>query len=211
MNLVKILIVDDHHLVRHGLAQILNNVTNLVVQDTAASGPEAMQKLASASFDVVLLDISLPGRDGLDVLKDIKDKWPAIRVIMLTMYSEKQFAVRAIKNGASGYLNKNTSPEELFTAIRTVVGGRKYITPEVAEQMAGVLSGDFQAPLHAGLSDRELQVLTLIARGLSLKEIATFLTLSGKTISTYRARICDKMHIDNNADIIRYAIEQDLV
>ena len=211
MTQIKIMIVDDHQMVRRGLAQILNNVTNLVVRETAANGTEAMQKLVSAEFDVVLLDISLPGRDGLDVLADIKGNWPDLPVIMLTMYSEKQYAVRAIKNGASGYLHKDTSPEELVRAIRTVVTGKKYITSELAEHLANVLSGDYQAPLHARLSDRELQVLKLIAAGNSNKEIANMLCLSDKTISTYRARICEKLGTDSTAGLVHYAIEQKLV
>jgi len=210
MSMVKVLVVDDHQMVRHGLVQIIGNATNLVAPATAADGAEALQILEAQSIDVVLLDISLPGRDGLDVLKEIKSRWAGLPVIMLTMHPEKQFAVRAIKNGASGYLTKDTSPDELLLAIRTVSLGTKYITPAVANQLADSLASDSQGPPHERLTDREFQVLVLTAQGKSLKEIGAQLCLSGKTVSTYRTRIQRKLSIDGTTAIVRYALEHAL-
>lgn len=210
--MIRVIVVDDHEVVRRGLALIINKVVDMEVVAGVPTGEEALGQLTRGlEVDAMLLDISLPGKDGLEVLKEIKVRWPALPVVMLTMHPERQFALRAFKNGASGYLTKDTSPEELLRSLRTVAEGRRYITPKVAERMAEFLTGSLDGPLHARLSDRELQVLIQIAKGLSLKQIADLLCLSDKTISTYRARVCDKLRVDTNADLVRYAIEHGLV
>jgi two-component system invasion response regulator UvrY len=209
--MIKILVADDHTLVRKGLKQILLDTPSVEVVDEASNGIEVLNKIKSNEYDLVLLDISLPGRSGIDILKQSKCIKPELPVLMLSMFPEEQYAVRSLRAGASGYLTKESAPEELIDAIKIVTKGRKYITSSLAERLAVELLVESEKELHESLSDREYQVFCLIASGKTVKEIAEKLSLSEKTISTYRARIMQKMYMKNNAQIIRYAIKRDLV
>ena len=209
--MIKIIIVDDHAVVRKGLKQIFDETMDIKVVDEANSGAELLEKAQTGKFDVVLLDISMPGRDGLDILKEFKLLRPNVPVLIFTMYPEEQYAVRVIKAGASGYINKENEPEILIQAIRKVALGRKYISPHLAELLASNLEVGGEAPVHETLSDREFQVMCLIASGKSVSEIANELSLSMNTISTYRLRILEKMGMKNNAEIIHYAIRNQLI
>jgi DNA-binding NarL/FixJ family response regulator len=208
--MIRILIADDHTIIREGLKQILSDTPDITVVDEAVNGQEVLEKIEKKDFDMLLLDISMPGRDGIEILKELKRQGHELPVLILSMYSEEQYAVRALRAGAFGYLSKESAPEELIGAIRKVSQGRKYVTSTLAEKMAVDLDADAKRPLHERLSDRELQVMRLIALGKSVKEIADDLSLSVKTISTYRARILEKLHLKNNLDVIRYAIENRL-
>lgn len=210
-NIVKILVVDDHAILRKGLKQILDDTTDLRVTGEAGSGIEALQKILHDDFDMVLLDISLPDKHGIDVLLQIKQIKPALPVLMLSMHAEDQYALRSIKTGASGYLNKQSAPAQLVTAIRQVANGKKYISSELAEQLAEGLSKGFQELLHQKLSNREYQTLCLMASGKTLTEIAEIMSLSVKTVSVYRARLLEKMQLRNNAEAIHYAISNHLL
>jgi DNA-binding NarL/FixJ family response regulator len=181
------------------------------VVDEATTGQEVLKKVAKSDYDVILLDISMPGRNGLDILHELRSKKPKIPVLVLSIYPEDQYAVRVLKIGAAGYLTKESVPEELITAIRKVAQGRKYISATLAEKLAIDLEFDSEKPVHEYLSDREYQVLCLLASGKRLKDIADELDLSIKTISTYRTRILDKMKMKNNAEMIRYALQNKLV
>jgi two-component system, NarL family, invasion response regulator UvrY len=209
--MIKILIADDHPVVRQGLKQILAETRDIVVADEAASGQEVMKKVTKNDYDVILLDISMPGRNGLDILRELKSKRPKAAVLILSIYPEDQYAVRVLKLGAAGYLTKESVPEELINAIRKVAQGRKYISATLAEKLAVDLELNAEKPVHENLSDREYQVLCMISSGKRLKEIAEELSLSIKTISTYRTRILDKMKLRNNAELIRYALQNNLV
>jgi len=209
--LIRILIADDHAIVREGLKQILVDMPDLVVAGEAANGAEAMQAIRAEKWDVVLLDISMPGSSGLDVLKQAKSEQPKLRVIVLSMYPEAVYALRALRAGASGYVTKNSATKELATAIQTVVNGGRYVSATLAEKLAFDLGNEAEKPPHEALSDRELQVLRLIAQGLTTSAIAKDLSLSVQTVSTYRARILEKMQLKNNAALVRYAVENDLV
>jgi DNA-binding NarL/FixJ family response regulator len=208
--MIRILIADDHPVVRQGLKQILAENRDMVIADEAASGQEVMKKVSRNDYDVILLDISMPGRNGLDILRELRSKKPKTAVLMLSIHPEDLFAVRALKLGAAGYLTKETAPEELVSAIRRVSQGRKYISATLAEKLAVDLELEAEKPAHETLSDREYQVLCLLASGKRLKEIAEDLSLSIKTISTYRTRILDKMKLRNNAELIRYALQHNL-
>jgi two-component system, NarL family, invasion response regulator UvrY len=207
--MIRILIADDHAIVRAGLKQLVAENPNMSVVE-AATGPEAMNLIREKSFDVVLLDISMPGRDGLEVLTDIKKEYPQLPVLILSMHPEEQYAIRALKAGASGYVTKDTAPEELVAAILKVVHGGKYITRSLAEQFISLLDSDAHPP-HTVLSDREYEIFRLIASGKTATEIARELSLSVKTISTYRSRILEKMHLKNNAQIIFYAAKNHIL
>ncbi len=209
--MIKIIIVDDHAVVRKGLKQIIEDSSDLSVVDEASSGFELLEKLNDNQYDVVLLDISMPGKDGLDTLKDIKVHSPNLPVLIFTVYPEEQYALRVLKSGAAGYINKECAPDELIKAIRKVAQGGKYISPELAEILAGTIGGTGGHPDHETLSDREFQVMLMIASGKSVKEIAEDLSLSVNTISTYRNRILEKMNMKNNAEITKYAINNKLV
>lgn len=211
MNMIRLIIADDHTVVRKGLKQIFEETPDIEVTDEAPTGMELLEKIKKDSFDVVLLDISMPGRDGLDVLKVLKTDMPELPVLIFTMYPEEQYALRVLKAGASGYLNKESSPEELIDAIRKVSEGRKYISPYLAELLASNLETSGEAPLHDNLSDREFQVMCMIASGKTVTEIARQLSLSINTISTYRLRILDKLNMKSNAEITHYAIKNQLV
>ncbi len=208
---LRVLIADDHAIVRHGLKQILAETDDLVVAGEAETGFQAIKMARQDTFDVVLLDISLPDRNGIEVLSQIKKTHPRLAVLMLSMHTEHEFAIRALKAGASGYLNKQSAPVQLVTAIRQVAVGRKYISAALAEELANSLGGDTEQPLHELLSDREFQTLRLIASGKSLSVISEELSLSPKTVSVYRARLLEKLDLRNNSDLTRYAIKNKLV
>lgn len=209
--MIKILVADDHPIVRQGFKQILSEYPDMTVADEAGNGKEVLSKVAKKEYDIVLLDISMPGRNGLDILKELKTKKPKLPVLVLSIYPEDQYAVRVLKLGASGYLTKESVPEELVAAIRKVARGRKYVSSYLAEKLASDLEINAEKPLHEILSDREYQVMFMIASGKRLKEISEELSLSIKTISTYRSRIMDKMKMKNNAELIRYALQNSLV
>ncbi|MBI5242078.1 MAG: response regulator transcription factor [Elusimicrobia bacterium] len=209
--MIRVLIADDHPVVRKGVKQILKETRDIVVADEAFDGQEALSKAFKNDYDVVLLDISLPGRSGLEILKQLKVVKPKLPILILSVHPEEQYAVRTIKAGASGYLTKESAPDELITAIRIVARGRKYIRPSLAEKMAFELEANREKPLHKGLSDREFEVMLMLASGKSVTGIAEELALSVKTISTYRARILEKFNFTNNSEITRYAIEHKLV
>jgi len=207
----KILIADDHPVVREGLKQILRETSGTIVVDEAGTSQEVLNKVWENDYDVVLLDISLPDRSGLDVLKELKRAKPQLGILVVSVHSEEQYAVRAIKAGASGYLTKESAPDELIAAIQKVSLGRKYISSSLAEKLASALEVDAEKPLHETLSDREYQVMCMTASGKMVKEIAGELMLSAKTISTYRSRILTKMRMKSSAQLTHYAIKHRLV
>lgn len=209
--MIRILVVDDHAIVREGLKQILCDVDDLSVLGEAANGQEALDEIRRQRFDVILMDISMPGRSGLEILKDIKAEQPKLPVLILSMHPEEQYAVRALRAGAAGYLNKSSAPDELIGAIRKVSAGRKYVSPSVAEKLAVELGADPSKLPHELLSDREYQVMMMLAGGRTVSEIADELCLSVKTISTYRARIMEKMNLKKNAELTLYAVQHHLL
>jgi DNA-binding NarL/FixJ family response regulator len=208
--MIRVLIADDHAVVRQGLKQILRDTPDMQLAGEAADGHEALAKARSEEWDVLVLDLTMPGLGGLDILKEVQMERPNTPVLILSMHAEDQFAVRLLKAGAAGYLNKETAPEELIQAIRKVVDGGKYISAALAERLAFEMDPMSDKPRHESLSDREFQVLRLIAAGKAVKEIAEELSLSPKTISTYRARILEKMNMRTNAELIHYAIQNRL-
>jgi len=208
--MINVLIADDHTIVREGLKQIFKETSDIIVTGEAGSGAEVIEKISENRYDVVVLDISMPGRGGLDVIKYIKTHYPEIPVLVLSIYSEDQYAVRVLKAGASGYLTKETASEQLILAVRKISEGRKYVSADLAEKLASSLDENQQKAAHAKLSDREFQVLKLIGSGMTVGEIAEEFSLSVKTISTNRARILKKMNMKNNAELICYAIRNGL-
>ncbi len=209
--MIKIFIADDHAIVRKGLKQIVGDTSDMVIAGEASNGHEALDKVLKNDYDVIVLDISMPGINGLDVLKQIKSQKPKLPILALTMHPEEQYAVRVLRAGASGYLTKESASDELITAIKRVSTGRKYVSSSLAEKLAFGLQVDSEKPLHENLSDREYQVICMIASGKTVKEIAGELFLSAKTVSTYRTRILEKMNMKNNAELTHYAIKQGLV
>jgi two-component system invasion response regulator UvrY len=209
--MIKILIADDHPVVRKGLREIIEETSDMEVADEASNGQEVLAKVFRKDFDVVLLDISMPGRSGLDILKELKSQLPKLAVLVLSIHPEEQYAVQVLKAGASGYLTKKSAPEELVTALRKVSTGGKYVSPSLAEKLASALETGIEKPPHETLSAREYEVMRKIALGKTVTEIARELFLSPKTISTYRSRILEKIGIKNNAELIRYAITNRLV
>lgn len=209
--MLKILIADDHPVFRQGLRQILSEANDMVVACEVSNGLEVLDRVRTGCCDVILLDISLPGRNGIDILKQLKKERPGLPVLILTMHPEEQYAVRALKAGASGYLTKESTPSELIAAIRKVSAGGKYVSSSLAEKLACELGRiDEKAP-HETLSDREYQIMILIASGKTVTEIAENLSLSIKTVSTYRSRILEKMTMKNSAELTYYAIKNQLV
>jgi DNA-binding NarL/FixJ family response regulator len=209
---IRVLIADDHAIVRQGFKQIFSETEDLVVAGEADDGAEALQLARQQEWDVFLLDVTMPNRNGIDTLKQLKKEFPKLPVLILSMHPEEQYAVRAIKSGASGYLTKQSAPELLVTAIRQVARGKKYVSPAVAEQLANALvAGDGEKPPHELLTDREYQVFRLIAAGKPLTQIADELNLAVATISTFRTRIIEKTGLKSNAEMIRYGIEHGLV
>ncbi len=209
--MIKLLVGDDHAIVRKGIRQIIDETSDIVVADEANNGQEILEKIGKADFDLVLLDISMPGRDGLEVLKELRKQRPQLAVLMLSMYPEAQYAVRALRSGASGYLTKESAPDELIAAIRKVSSGGKYISASLAETLAHSVGNPSAEAPQDRLSDREYQIMCMIAAGKTQKEIAGELALSIKTISTYRTRLLKKMNMKSNADITRYAMTNGLV
>jgi two-component system invasion response regulator UvrY len=209
--MLRVLIADDHAVVRQGLKQILQDTRDMVVAGEAVNGQEVLEKVRAEAWDVVILDISMPGHSGLDILKELKYERPKLPVLVLSMYSEDQFAMRVLKAGASGYLTKDSASDELVKAVRKVASGGKYVSPFLAEKLAFEIGSDANKLPHETLSDREFQVLRMIATGKAVGEIAAELSLSPKTISTYRARLMKKMNLTTNADLIHYAIQNHLV
>jgi two-component system invasion response regulator UvrY len=209
--MIRLVIVDDHAIVRSGLRQIAQAESDITVVGEAADSGELLDVLRKQESDVVLMDISMPGKNGLEALKLVKERWPTTAVLMLSMYPEDQYAVRSVKAGASGYLHKNSPPETVIQAIRTVAKGKKFITPELAEQLATHIGQDADQPLHERLSDREYQTMSMIASGHTLSQIAEQMSLSPKTVSVYRARLLEKMRLKNNAELTHYALKHKLV
>ncbi len=208
---IRVLVADDHVLFRRGLKMVLEDTPDMVVADEAGTGREALFKAVNNDFDVLLLDISMPERSGFDILKDLKNLKPDLPVLILTMHPEDKYAVRVLKAGASGYLTKKNAPDELVAAIRKVLTGGRYVSPSLAEKIAFELQEGTEKLPHELLSNREYQVMCLIATGKSMSDIAEELSLSINTVSTYRARILEKMRLRNTAELIRYAISNNLV
>lgn len=205
--MIRILIADDHDVVRRGIQQIVADTTGMQLAGEAASGAEALELARREPFDLAIIDIAMPARGGLEILKELRATRPGLKVIVLSMYPEEQYAVRSLREGASGYLTKANVGDELVAAIRAVAAGRRYITPSVAERLASYVEEEGHRLPHESLSVRELQVLRMIAAGEAPGDISRELSLSVKTVSTYRARILDKMGMTTNAQLIRYAVE----
>lgn len=217
---IRVLICDDHRIVREGIKQILAEASDLRVMGEAANGPEAIQQVragvaAGSGPDVVLLDIAMPQRDGLDILKALRSEFPKLPVLMLSTYPDRQYAVRSLKLGAAGYLNKSADSEQMIDAVRTVAKGRRFITPSVAEHLAAAIGDGFAAddavPLHEVLSHREHQVFQMLVAGRSVGEIAEQLVLSSNTVSTYRARILEKTGVRNDVELTLFAVRRELL
>lgn len=208
---IKILIADDHAIVREGLKQILADSGGIVVAGDAENGNDAIKLARTIEADVLLLDISMPDKSGIEVLKQVKKETPKLTVLMLSMHREDQYAIRSLKAGAAGYLNKQSAPAELVDAIRQVAAGRKYISPALAQELANQIGDDRNVPPHETLSDREYQTLIMIASGKTVSDIALELSLSVKTISMYRTRLLQKMKLRHNAELTHYAIKNHLV
>jgi two-component system, NarL family, invasion response regulator UvrY len=208
---MRVVIADDHPVVRRGLKEIVEDALRPAEVDEACNAAELLALVGTRKPDVVLLDISMPGRSGLEALKDLRREHPKLPMLVLSVHSEDQFAVRSIKAGASGYLTKDTAPEELVDAIRTVLAGRKYVTPSVAERLADAIESDAtRSPLET-LSDREFHVFRMLAAGKTVGEVADELALSAKTVSTYRTRTLRKMGMRTNAELAQYAVRHGLV
>jgi DNA-binding NarL/FixJ family response regulator len=207
----RIIIADDHKIVRAGLKQIIADDPDLSVEGEADDGQQLLEMVRKHEYDVVLLDMKMPGRSGLEILKQLKAEKPDLPVLILSMHPEEQYAVRSIKAGASGYLTKDLAPEKLIGAIKKVLEGRKYISPSLAERLAESIMDEKSLPPHEYLTDREFQVMCMIASGKTITEIARELFLSVKTISTYRQRILEKMDMKNNAEMTHYVISNSLL
>jgi two-component system invasion response regulator UvrY len=209
--MLRILIADDHTVVRKGLKQILLDEFPSAVIEEVADAEELIKKVMSAKWDIVISDVSMPGRSGLDALQQIKLSFPELPVLILSIHPEEQYALRALKSGASGYLSKDTATEELVNAVKKVLLGKKYISQAIAERLANSFSSGTALNSHESLSDREFDVMKLLANGKSVSEIAELLSLSVTTVSTYRARIMVKMNLKSNSDLTKYAIENKLI
>jgi len=209
--MIRILIADDHAIVRGGLKQLLSEQGDLIVAGEASNGLEALKQIHEQPFDVVLMDMSMPGRSGIELIKLIKAEKPKLAILVLSMHKEEQYAVRALKAGALGYLTKESAPEQLVAAIRKVAGGGVFITSGVAERLALELGGNHNAAPHTLLSDREFQIFRMIVSGMPIGGIAVDLSLSVKTVSTHKTRILQKMKMTSSAELIHYAIRHQLV
>jgi len=208
---MKILIADDHSVVRKGLRSILVDSYPHAQIEEVGDAMELINKVAKEEWTVIISDISMPGRSGVDAIKQVKEIAPKTPMLMLSVHAPEQYAVRCIKAGASGYLTKESAPEELVKAIEHILTGKRYITPDIAEMLADAYGEDIDKSPHELLSDREFEVLKLIAAGVSITEVAEQLMLSVNTVSTYRARILEKMHMHTNADMIKYAIKHNII
>lgn len=209
--MIRVLIADDHAIVRKGLKQLILEEYPSALVEEAGDVETLINKVIKSGWDVIVCDISMPGRSGVEALHQVKEINPKIPVLILSMHPEDQYALRVLRAGASGYLNKVTAHDEFIKAIQTVLIGRKYITPSIAEKLAGALSDDAAKLPHENLSDREFDVLKMLATGKSVSEIADQFSLSATTVSTYRARILEKMQMKTNADLTRYALEKNLI
>lgn len=209
--MIKVFVSDDHTIVRQGLKQIVADIDDIEVVGEAGSGRETLGLLSKQDCDIVLLDITMPDKSGIEILKDLKKLRPELKVLMLTMHPEEQYAIRALRAGAYGYLTKESAPDELVSAIRKVVSGSRYISEALAIKLADQLVTPAEEPLHQRLSDREFQIMLMIASGKKLNEIANTLFLAKTTISTYRHRVLQKMEMSSNAEIARYATENRLL
>jgi two-component system, NarL family, invasion response regulator UvrY len=208
---MRVLIVDDHPVVRRGLKEILGDEHKTLTLGEAENAQEALRLIRQQDWDIVVLDLSMPGQNGLEVLKDVRQLRPKLPVLVLTSYPEEQYAIRVLKSGARGYLTKENAPEHLISAVRKVTRGGYYVSPALAERLAFTLNADQERPPHESLSDREFQVLCLIASGKTVGQIANDLSLSVKTISTHRARLLKKMQMKTNAELTHYAIRNSLI
>ena len=209
--MIRVVLADDHGIVRAGLKEILADIDDIEVVGEAANGHETMARVRELAFDVLVLDMSMPGRSGIELIRQVKGEKAAARILVLSMHSEAQYAVRALRAGASGYLTKEGAADELVTAIRRIAAGGAYVTPETAQRVAlGLDAGADNAP-HGALSDREMQVFQMIAAGKSVSEVAAELALSVKTVSTHKTRIMQKLRVDNQVDLIRYAIRHKII
>jgi DNA-binding NarL/FixJ family response regulator len=209
--MIRVVIADDHTIVREGLKQLLLAASDLEIAGEARDGHEVLERVRNIDFEVLLLDMSMPGKSGMELIRQVKSEKPKLRILVLSMHAEHQYAVRAIKAGASGYLTKDSASRELVSAIRKVAGGGAFISPEVAEALALGAMPQAEGPPHASLSDREYQVFRLLVAGKSVSEIAAELNLSAKTVSTHKARLMEKMALNNQAELVRYAIKHRLV
>ena len=208
--MIRVLITDDHPVVRRGIRQILEDDDRIILIHEASDGKELLDKMGKQDYDVVLLDISLPGRSGIELISQVKKIRPKTAVLMLSIHSEELYAIQSLKFGASGYLTKSSAPEELLSAVYKASRGEKYISASLAERMADNLFSDAEKPPHLLLSAREMEVLQLLSDGKTVGQIAEYLSLSPKTISTYRERLLTKLRLKNTADLIRYAILEGL-
>ncbi|MFL7794333.1 MAG: response regulator [Anaerolineae bacterium] len=209
--MIKVLVADDHAVVRRGLVQILNEASDMAVTGEACTGREVLRLLRENAPDALVLDIAMPEGGGLEVLQQLQTLKPDLPVLVLSVYSERQYAIRALKAGATGYLTKESAPEELVTAIRRVARGERYVTKSLGAELGAALEGKAKEELHEALSDREYQVMCLLAAGKTVTETAADLSLSVKTVSTYRGRILKKLNLETTSEIIRYALERGLV
>lgn len=209
--MIRVLLADDHNIVRAGVREILSDTADIEVAGEAVNGHEVMALVREREFDVAVLDMSMPGRSGIDLIRQVKAERPRLKVLVLSAHSEEQYAVRALKAGASGYLTKESVADALVAAIRRVAGGGAYVSPETAERLALGMNQDVAAAPHTLLSDREFEVFRMIAQGRSVTEIAVALALSVKTVSTHKARIMQKMNLANPAELIRYALDHNLL
>ncbi|MEO5677685.1 MAG: response regulator transcription factor [Usitatibacter sp.] len=209
--MIRIVVADDHTIVREGLKQLLGAAADLAVVGEAQNGHELMERVRGLEFDLLLLDMSMPGKSGIELIKQVRAEKPKMRILVLSMHEEHQYAVRAIRAGAAGYLTKDSASRQLVEAIRKIASGGAFISAEVAQQLALGAMPDAQGPLHGALSDREFQVFKLIAEGKSVSDIAERLNLSVKTVSTHKSNILQKMNMTTQAELIRYAINERLV
>ena len=209
--MIKILVADDHAVVREGLKQILSGMPDIMVAGEASDGFQTLDQARKGGYDLLLLDIAMPRMSGLDVLKQLRSEGSELPILMLSMYPEEQYAIRTLKAGAAGYLAKESAPEELIAAVRKVCGGGKYVTSSLAEKLAAYIDFDMERAPHERLSDREYQVVLMIASGKTVSEIASELALSVKTVSTHRSRAIEKMGMKTNAELTHYAISNGLV
>ncbi len=209
--MIKVVLCDDHAVVRRGIRDTISEAVDIQVVGEAGSYPELREQLRKTPCDVLVLDLNMPGRGGLEVLVALREEGSPVKALVVSMYPEDQYAIRCLRAGARGYLNKAGEPAEMITAIRTVQQGRKYVTPDVAQMLVDNLSVPENEELHASLSEREMQTLQKIASGRKLSEIAEELMLSPKTVSVYRARALEKLHLANNAELTVYAIRNNLV
>jgi len=209
--MIRLAIADDHPIVRQGLRRIASDGAGISVVGEAASAAELFRLLAGAAVDVVLLDVSMPGSTFIETLKELREKHPSVKVLVLSVHPEDQWAVRSLRGGAAGYLTKDHSPEQLVEAIHRVARGGKYVSANLAEKLAGLVDNDRTRSPHERLSDREFEVLRALGSGMAVKEVAEQLNLSAKTVSTYRARLLEKMGLKSRADLVHYVVEHELL